>query len=45
MNFFKTLIFYEHKVKKLWKFECFLDMFNSTLLLYKKGWNKLYYEN
>jgi hypothetical protein len=32
MNFFWTLIFDKHKIKKN-KFECFLDVFNSTLLL------------
>jgi len=33
MNFFKTLIFEKHKIEKILKFECFLDVFNSTLLL------------
>jgi hypothetical protein len=33
MNFFKTLIFYKHKIEKIWKFEFFLDMSNSTPLL------------
>jgi hypothetical protein len=33
MNFFETLIFDKHKMEKIWKFECFLDLSNSTLLL------------
>jgi hypothetical protein len=33
MEFKQTLNFYEHKIEKLWKYECFLDVSNSTLLL------------
>jgi hypothetical protein len=32
----KTLNFDKHKIFKIWKFECFLDVSNSTLLLQKK---------
>jgi hypothetical protein len=32
MNFLKTLIFDKQKIKKIWKFECFLDVSNNTLL-------------
>jgi len=46
MNFFKTLNIDEHKIEKTWKFECILDVFNSTLSLQKKwGWNKFYDKN
>ncbi len=33
MNFFKTLISDKHKIKKIWKFEFFKNVFNSMLLL------------
>jgi hypothetical protein len=33
MNVFETLIFYKKKIEKKWKFECFSNVFNSTLLL------------
>jgi hypothetical protein len=35
MNFLTTLNFDKHKIEKIWKFECFLDVSNSTLLLKK----------
>jgi hypothetical protein len=46
MNFKQTLIFYKHKIEKIWKFECFLYVSNSTLSLLKI-WvsKKLYYKN
>jgi hypothetical protein len=33
MNFLKTLIFDKQTIEKIWKFEWFLDVSNSTLLL------------
>jgi hypothetical protein len=43
---FLTLIFYKQKMEKIWKYKCFLDVFNSTLLPLKFwGWNKFYFEN
>jgi hypothetical protein len=30
MNFLTTLNFDKHKVEKIWNFECFLDVSNST---------------
>jgi hypothetical protein len=35
MNFFKPLNFDKHKIEKIWKYECFLDVFNGALLLWK----------
>jgi hypothetical protein len=35
MNFFKPLNFDKHKSEKIWKYACFLDVFNGTLLLWK----------
>jgi hypothetical protein len=35
MNLFKNLNFDNHKIEKIQKFECFLDLFNNTLLLQK----------
>jgi len=32
-NFFLTLIFDKQKIDKIYKFECCLQVFNSTLLL------------
>jgi hypothetical protein len=32
MEFEQSLNFYEHKIENLWKFECFLDVSNNTLL-------------
>jgi hypothetical protein len=32
MNFFKTLNFDKHKIEKILKFECFLDVSNGILL-------------
>jgi hypothetical protein len=43
MNFFWTLIFDKHKIGKIWKFECFLDVFNRTLLLLKKFEDEINY--
>ncbi len=36
MNFKQTLTFYKHIIEKIWKFECFLNVYNNTLLLQKK---------
>jgi len=42
----KTLNFDKHKIEKIWKFECFKNVSNSTLLLQENwGSKKLYYEN
>jgi hypothetical protein len=35
MNFLKTVNFDQQKIQKIWKYECFLDVSNSTLLLKK----------
>jgi hypothetical protein len=36
MNFKQPLNFDKQKIEKIWKFDCFLDVFKSTLLLQKK---------
>jgi hypothetical protein len=36
MNFKQPLNFDKHKIEKIWKFECFLDLSKSTLLLQNK---------
>jgi hypothetical protein len=33
---FLNLNFDKYKIEKIWKFQCFLDLFYNTLLLYKK---------
>jgi hypothetical protein len=33
MNFKQTLNFDKQKIEKIWKFECFLDVSNNTLLI------------
>jgi hypothetical protein len=46
MNFKQPLNFDKHKIERKWKFECFLDVSKSTLLL-QKNWRskKFNYEN